>query len=271
MMALNHGTYLGINIGPLHYSICTLSGAADINRGYIVVLISSTLRIKIYLSRKRGRRNNLRLFQKAKGVNIMKKKYQPALISLALFAGGCVGVAPQSPPISNTQAGSSATFAKRSVLGEPLAELENTTVQRGFSVDLIPRYGGESLRLGDIFDIDLQSSADAYAHLYLFQTSGTVVALTENMPVKAGQRVSFPPGGVKYRMRAHPPTGENTLLLLATKSPIQGTVRHNFQYLTEPKRIISTQLGAIAEIKNQLRNMPADSWSSTLQDITIYP
>ncbi len=189
----------------------------------------------------------------------MKKIHMIGLAMLVLYLSGCATAHP--PPSS---------FPQQSQLGSTLSVLENTSGKATFTVELLPRFGGENLRVGDVFDIDLRSSEDAFLHLYLWQTSGKVTALTENMRVKGGVKQAFPPIHANFQLRAQPPTGSNTLLLLATKRPVAGTIYHDFRQLKKPGNIVSTQLGAVGVIKAQLHNLPDSDWQSTIRDIVVY-
>ncbi len=189
----------------------------------------------------------------------MKKLRIMGLVVLVLYLSGCA-----------TMDNQSTGFQQKSQLGKALSSLENTSGKATFTVELLPKFGGENLRVGDVFDIDLRSSEDAFLHLYLWQTSGKVTALTENMRVKGGVKQAFPPTSANFQLRAKPPTGSNTLLLLATKRPVAGTIYHDFRQLKKPGNIVSTQLGAIGVIKTQLYNVPDSDWQSTIRDIVIY-
>ena len=201
----------------------------------------------------------------------MNKQTTLAATCLALMLSGCAAPPPTQQtwvePVATQQRMPS--FTQRSQLGYALRDFENHAAQT-FTVQLLPRFGGEALRIGDLFDIDLYSSADAYLHLYLFQNSGTVVALTENLHIRGGQTIAFPPPNAGYQLRAHPPAGNNTFLLLATYRPIPGANRQNYQYQNKPQRIVGTQINAIGKIRDQLRHVPSTEWQSAIHDIPVY-
>lgn len=192
----------------------------------------------------------------------MSKKNTLIIVLITLYLTGCATTR------QNMQKATG--FEQQSHLGSMLSGLENRNGNTHFKVELLPKYGGEYLHIGDVFDIDLRSSRKSFLHLYLFQTSGKVTALTENMPVIAGVKQSFPPNNATYQLTARLPAGNNTLLLLATTTPIAGTIKHDYLYLRQPENIISTQLGAVAAIKNQLRGIPTRDWQSTIRDIMVY-
>ena len=156
-------------------------------------------------------------------------------------------------------------------LEQALNRLENPGNLREFGVELLPRFGGDNLRFGDLFDIDLLSSREAFLHLYLFQTSGDVMALAENMSVRGGEKTAFPPAKSGIRLRAHPPAGNNALLLIATTRPIAGTVARNYRPLGNPVRLAGSATNALQDIENQLRDIPAAEWRAVYRNITIRP
>ena len=199
-----------------------------------------------------------------------------ALAAVNLVLAGCAS-APPVPPLQTpsqpvVQAPqNTAAPAAAAVLEQALNRLENPGNLREFGVELLPRFGGDNLRFGDLFDIDLLSSREAFLHLYLFQTSGDVMALAENMSVRGGEKTAFPPAKSGIRLRAHPPAGNNALLLIATTRPIAGTVARNYRPLGKPARLAGSVTNALQDIENQLRDIPAAEWRAVYRNITIRP
>ena len=195
-----------------------------------------------------------------------------ALAAVNLVLAGCAS-APAVPPLQ-TPAQPPAQVAilpATESLEQALNRLENPGNLREFGVELLPRFGGDNLRFGDLFDIDLLSSREAFLHLYLFQTSGDVMALAENMSVRGGEKIAFPPAKSGIRLRAHPPAGNNALLLIATTRPIAGTVARNYRPLGKPARLAGSVTNALQDIENQLRDIPAAEWRAVYRNITIRP
>lgn len=195
-----------------------------------------------------------------------------ALAAVNLVLAGCAS-APAVPPLQTPAQPpvQAAILPATESLEQALNRLENPGNLREFGVELLPRFGGDNLRFGDLFDIDLLSSREAFLHLYLFQTSGDVMALAENMSVRGGEKTAFPPAKSGIRLRAHPPAGNNALLLIATTRPIAGTVARNYRPLGNPVRLAGSATNALQDIENQLRDIPAAEWRAVYRNITIRP
>ena len=195
-----------------------------------------------------------------------------ALAAVNLVLAGCAS-APVVPPLQTPAQppAQAAILPATENLEQALNRLENPGNLREFGVELLPRFGGDNLRFGDLFDIDLLSSREAFLHLYLFQTSGDVMALAENMSVRGGEKIAFPPAKSGIRLRAHPPAGDNALLLIATTRPIAGTVARNYRPLGNPVRLAGSATNALQDIENQLRDIPAAEWRAVYRNITIRP
>lgn len=125
------------------------------------------------------------------------------------------------------------------------------------------------LRIGELFNMRLSTSQDAYLHLYLFQHSGQVVALTENLAVRGGRSIPFPPSS--YKLRAHPPTGNNKLLLIATPRPIAGVVLRNTRTLRQPTNIRGSEFAAVDAIVRQVAPFADSEWSAVAHDVFVHP
>ena len=97
------------------------------------------------------------------------------------------------------------------------------------------------------------------------------MALAENMSVRGGEKTAFPPAKSGIRLRAHPPAGNNALLLIATTRPIAGTVARNYRPLGNPVRLAGSATNALQDIENQLRDIPAAEWRAVYRNITIRP
>ena len=82
--------------------------------------------------------------------------------------------------------------------------------------------GASRVRLGDPVSFVLTAGAAGYGHLYLLNTSGTVVAMAEGLAVAPGAPVLFPSPGSGITVRASPPVGVNRVVLLVTRQPFAG-------------------------------------------------
>ena len=92
-----------------------------------------------------------------------------ALAAVNLVLAGCAS-APAVPPLQTPAQppAQAAILPATESLEQALNRLENPGNLREFGVELLPRFGGDNLRFGDLFDIDLLSSREAFLHLYLF-------------------------------------------------------------------------------------------------------
>ena len=123
----------------------------------------------------------------------------------ALLLAGCVA-ATMPAPVGPTAASA-------------VAVAYNTAAP--FSAAIVPRRA-PPVRLGEALGFTLSSSVDGYGHLYLVSTSGTVVALAENVALRAAAQTPFPPPRAGYALRARPPAGIERVLLLVTRRPFAG-------------------------------------------------
>ena len=163
-------------------------------------------------------------------------------------------VQPPAPPAAGTLDSTITAFAARGK--NPMMGLTLTM----YSNDL---------RIGELFNMNLSVAQDAYLHLYLFQHSGKVVALSENLAVRAGQQVPFPPRS--YKLRAAAPTGTNKLLLIATPRPVAGVAQRNFRPLPQPRNINGSELAAVDAIIRQVSPFADSEWSAVVRDVYVHP
>ena len=82
--------------------------------------------------------------------------------------------------------------------------------------------GDSRVRLGDPVSFVLTTTAAGYGHLYLLNTSGTVVALAEGLVVVPGAPVLLPAPDAGFTIRASAPVGVSRVLLLVTRQPFAG-------------------------------------------------
>ena len=82
--------------------------------------------------------------------------------------------------------------------------------------------GASRVRLGDPVSFVLSAGTAGYGHLYIINTSGTVVALAESLAIAPGAPVLFPAPDAGFTIRASAPVGINRVLLLVTRQPFPG-------------------------------------------------
>lgn len=187
--------------------------------------------------------------------------------SILITMTACTSTQQTVSPTQPTQA--APTFAMKSPsFGGHLAGLENRAYAKDIHVKVSALH--DSVKLGKTLKFKLESDADGYASLYIFQKSGKVHALLENARIHAGQTKIYPDDYVNLVLRARPPVGANAVLLLGSEQPIQGTIKQNGRYLSKPTQIRSTQFGAVADIARQVEYLPENQWDSDLIEINIH-
>ena len=135
------------------------------------------------------------------------------VLAATVALAGCAGMAdPMSPASGPPPATAPQTASQAAVAQNPAAP---------FTAAVTP-IGSFPLRLGDPISFALSTSTAGHGHLYILNTSGTVVALAENLPVAPGAPVLFPAPDAGFTIRAHPPVGANRVLFLVTQQPFQG-------------------------------------------------
>lgn len=140
-----------------------------------------------------------------------------------------------------------------------LSPFVNDTQEQSLKLEAIP---GNQLEVGQPLRFKIRSNKSGFVQLYVFQTSGEVTTLLENAPIEANEIIYYPDLHNKIRLTAREPVGKNAVLILLTKTPIAGSIKHDFQKLSRPSHIRSTQSGAAAMIFDQIRHMPKSNWQS---------
>ena len=164
-----------------------------------------------------------------------------ATLAAAVLLGGCVPTMPA--PVGPTAAPGTAVSY-------------NATAP--FSAGIVP-LRAPPVRLGEALGFTLSSSAPGYGHLYLVSTSGAVVALAENLPLRAGGQTVFPAPGAGYSLRARPPAGVERVLLLVTRQPFAG-----FAGGAAGQRPVQLATGAaafIGQLNAATASLPEQSWA----------
>ena len=134
------------------------------------------------------------------------------VLAATVALAGCAGMGgPASPPAAAPQPAPPDAPAA--------AVTQNPAAPFTAAVGLV---GSSPLRLGDPVSFVLSTSTAGHGHLYVLNTSGTVVALAENLAVAPGAPVLFPAPDAGFTIRARPPVGTNRVLFLVTQQPFQG-------------------------------------------------
>lgn len=144
---------------------------------------------------------------------------------------------------------------------------ENATAS--FSVGLIPNKT-PPIKLGTPLGFKLSSSMQGYAHLYLINASGTVLALGENMPVKSGKVLRYPRPADKITLRASPPAGMERAILLVTRQPFLGFGDAHGKTVTHPVSLPKRAQDFVRELNRATDTLPASQWSLAETRVRVY-
>ena len=135
------------------------------------------------------------------------------VLAAAVALAGCAGMPGPMAPAPGTPAAPGTPPAPAG------AAAQNPAAP--FTATVAP-VGDSRVRLGDPVSFVLTTTAAGFGHLYLLNTSGTVVALAEGLAVAPGAPVLFPSPGAGFTIRASAPVGVNRVLLLVTRQPFAG-------------------------------------------------
>ena len=175
--------------------------------------------------------------------------YVVTLFCFMLPAGGCQTTTPAAPVL----------------VAAPQAEVvqnRNSSFAIGIAPDRAP-----PIRVGEKLGFTMSANARVHGHLYLLTASGSVVVLVENLPLKAGQRVGFPPANAGYELRARPPAGQERVVFLATRQPFSGFAGGAAK--DGPVQIPVRARDFISQINTATRALPANTWSIVEERLTL--
>lgn len=176
-----------------------------------------------------------------------------ALLALLLIAG-CATPPPPAQPVVDP--------------------LRISNPKAGFALALRPERA--PLHIGDRLQLALQASADSYLNLYFISASGKTGQLLTNYPVRANEAVTFPPaGGKKLQYALGPPTGTETLVLAATRQPLNLFGRADIKNLKKPRTPVAEFNLSGPQLLNRLRGAlqrrpPAD-WNAYAVQLPLLP
>ncbi|MEZ4632057.1 MAG: DUF4384 domain-containing protein [Deinococcales bacterium] len=154
-----------------------------------------------------------------------------------------------------------------------------------FSVDvwIDKRYANgtmASYRIGETIEIGLNSNASAYIYLFNIHADGTVVQIFPNRYevnnyLSPGHIKYFGVSGSPYQLRIAEPIGEDKLLAIASKTPLDTSVITPFQGPTDFFAIRQytneTNQQLAQSFATSLSLFPQSSWASDTVIFTIRP
>lgn len=130
------------------------------------------------------------------------------------------------------------------------------------AVSMLP-LGSSILKLGEPIRFRVTSNVNGFGHLYVTNTSGTVLMVAENVPLKAGRSIDLPKTGVI--LRAAPPAGDNRVLFLATREKFKGF--GGGEMVERPSDVQLTGFGLVSSLRLRLATTPRADWAFT--ELTI--
>lgn len=129
---------------------------------------------------------------------------------------------------------------------------------RAVTASLSP-IGPSVVPVGTPIRFRITSNRSGFGHLYIVNTSGKVLMLVENIPLKANRPHDLPRGGVV--LRAAPPVGDNQILFLVTRDRLAGFA--NGATSTTPADVQVTPDGLVSVLKARLADWPRERWAYT--------
>lgn len=125
--------------------------------------------------------------------------------------------------------------------------------------------GPSRIAIGTPIRFQARSNLSGYGHVYIVNTSGSVVLLAENLRLKANVPVDLPRAGLTIRASA--PTGSNEVIFLATREPLAGF--GGGQSVTSPVELQMPGTTLQQELKARLAGAPAQNWSFSRLKIRV--
>jgi hypothetical protein len=119
--------------------------------------------------------------------------------------------------------------------------------------------------IGGWVNFRVSSSVSGYGHIYVLSASGKAQVWMENVPIAGGQRLTFPIGRVG--VRAAPPTGREDLLLIVTRTRIDGFF--GYDTTRTPSTVDYSHKSFKRALERKFEDMPKHLWSSSLTSVRV--
>ena len=116
--------------------------------------------------------------------------------------------------------------------------------------------GSPVISIGQPLRFRMVSLSDGYGQLYVLSASGRTQLWLENVRLRAGLPITYPRPGLI--VRAAPPAGDETLLFIATRAPLEGFVGGTSG---TPFDLQYTHDGLRAAVQQKLDAMPRSEWA----------
>jgi hypothetical protein len=135
-------------------------------------------------------------------------------------------------------------------------------VLRPVQASIVP-IGPSVVSIGEPLRFRMASLCEGYGQLYVLSASGRSQLWLENVRMHTGQPLYYPRPGLL--VRAAPPAGDETILFVVSRMPIQGFVGGGSSAM--PFDLQYTHDGLRAAIQQRLDGMPRSDWA--LAEISV--
>jgi hypothetical protein len=149
--------------------------------------------------------------------------------------------------------------------------IDRQTLRHTRDILTVARDSRDCCRIGDRFTLTVQASTDCYVTLIDVGTSGNVVLLLQNFPLRANAPVALSGPDDRREWLVGEPVGVEQIKALFTKHPLAlFPEAGQFQPLTRTghTRDIVTKIKQAAA---RLQEMPADSWVDAICRFSVEP
>lgn len=127
------------------------------------------------------------------------------------------------------------------------------------------RPSSDVVPVGAPVNFEVSSSVNGYGHLYVISASGRVQVWMENVPISAGQRLTFPAAGPGIEAAA--PPGREELMLVVTKDRIDGFLGYDG---TRTPRVLDYSPEAFKrEVTAKFADLPHRQWGYARTSVQV--
>jgi hypothetical protein len=114
-------------------------------------------------------------------------------------------------------------------------------------------------------ELEVRSSANGFAHLYVMSASGRTQLWMENVPIAGGQLLRFPTAGLS--IVAAGPTGEDEVILLVTRKRIDGFLGRKTTRM--PQLIGLGHEDFLQTLEEQMSALPRGEWNMARTSVEV--
>jgi hypothetical protein len=149
-------------------------------------------------------------------------------------------------------------------ISQPHQPAQHTRRRGPVVVSLVP-VGPSVLKIGAPIGFQLTSSARGYAHLYALDPSGKTQVWLENVRIRAHRPLTYPLAG--FTVRAAPPAGDETIVFVVSRRPINGFAGHGTTHTPFDAQIPPADFHNT--LTKKMSALPARDWVSTKVQLRV--